>query len=137
MLSGYTSLVDEIRKLRMKPLLAITKALSDETRVRALLALRGGELCLCQLIELLGMAPSTVSKHMDVLFQAELVQRHKKGRWHYFRLAGRDAAPAAQKALRWVLDTLAGESVIQADARRLCCVRRKDLEEVSACYRGN
>lgn len=121
----------------MKPFLAITKALSDESRVRALLALREGELCLCQVIALLGMAPSTVSKHMDLLYQAGLVERQKKGRWHYFRLSGRDAAPAAQKALRWVLDALADEPVVKADAKQLCCVRNKDLEEVSACYRGN
>jgi len=121
----------------MKPFLAITKALSDATRVRALLALREGELCLCQIVDLLSIAPSTVSKHMDLLYQAGLVTRKKKGRWHYFRLAGRQAAPAAWKALRWVLETLADESVIQADAKQLCCVRKKDLEEVSACYRGN
>lgn len=119
----------------MKPFLAITKALSDETRVRALLALREGELCLCQVVDLLGMAPSTVSKHMDLLYQAGLVERQKKGRWHYFRLSGRDAAPAAHKALRWVLDALADEPMVKADAKQLCCVRKKDLDEVSACYR--
>ena len=36
----------------------ITKALSDENRVRTLLALDGRELCVCQIIELLGLAPS-------------------------------------------------------------------------------
>ncbi len=119
----------------MKQFLTITKALSDETRVRALLSLRDGELCLCQIIELLGLAPSTVSKHMDLLYDAGLIQRRKQGRWHYFRLVGRDGEPAAQRALRWVLDTLDGEPALAADARKLCCVRKKDLKEVSACYR--
>ena len=121
----------------MKQFLSITKALSDGTRVRALLSLREGELCLCQIIDLLGMAPSTVSKHMDLLYQAGLVEREKKGRWHYFRLSGRDASPVVRKALRWVLDTLADEPVVKADAKQLCCVLKKDLEEVSPCYRGN
>lgn len=119
----------------MKPFLAITKALSDETRVRALLALRDGELCLCQIIYLLGMAPSTVSKHMELLYQAGLVERRKEGRWHYFRLAGGEAPPAVQKAIRWVMDTLADDALINADARQLCCIRQKDLEEISVCYR--
>jgi ArsR family transcriptional regulator, arsenate/arsenite/antimonite-responsive transcriptional repressor len=39
----------------------IVRALADENRVRALLSLREGELCLCQIIEFLGLAPSTVS----------------------------------------------------------------------------
>ena len=119
----------------MKQFLAVTKALSDETRVRALLSLRDGELCLCQVIDLLGLAPSTVSKHMDLLYDAGLVQRRKEGRWHYFRLVGRDGDAAAQRALRWVLDTVKDEPALQADARKICCVRKKDLNEVSACYR--
>ena len=45
----------------MRNFIAITKALSDETRVRALMSLKGGELCLCQLVELFGLAPSTGS----------------------------------------------------------------------------
>ena len=57
----------------------IAKALSEKSSDR--------ELCLCQLIDLLGLAPSTVSKHMTVLQQAGLVQRLKQGRWHFYRLA--------------------------------------------------
>ena len=42
--------------------MAITRALSDQNRVRTLMALRDLELCVCQIIELLELAPSTVSK---------------------------------------------------------------------------
>ena len=121
----------------MQKLLNITKALSDESRLRALLSLRGGELCLCQLIDLLSLAPSTVSKHMDLLLQAGLVERRKDGRWHYFKLAGRTAPPAAQQALRWALAALHDEPSLQADAKKLCCTKKKDLQELSACYREN
>jgi ArsR family transcriptional regulator len=121
----------------MKTFIAIAKALSDETRVRALLSLREGELCLCQVIELLRLAPSTVSKHMDLLHKAGLVERRKDGRWHYFRLAGKGSAPEVRKTLRWVLEALGGERTLKEDARALCCVRKKDREEVSACYRAD
>lgn len=70
----------------MRELLAVTKALSDPNRVRALMALQAGELCVCQVIELLGLAPSTVSKHMAVLCQARLVETRKEGRWVFYRL---------------------------------------------------
>ncbi len=119
----------------MKPFLAITSALSDPTRLRTLLSLREGELCLCQVIDLLGLSPSTVSKHMDLLHQAGLVHRRKQGRWHYFRLAGRDAPPMVRKALQWTLDSLADEPSLAADAKKLCCVHKKDMEEVASCYR--
>ena len=120
----------------MKQYLTITRALSDEARVRALVALRGGELCLCQIIDLLGLAPSTVSKHMSLLHDAGLVTRRKQGRWHYYRLAGRDAPPVVRRAIKWTLDALADEPALVKDAETLCCVREKDLKELAACYSG-
>ena len=54
----------------------ITKALADENRVRILLALHGrDELCVCQLIDLLQLAPSTVSKHLFILRNARLIKQ--------------------------------------------------------------
>ncbi len=121
----------------MQEFLSLTKALSDETRVRALLSLAQGELCVCQIIELLGLSPSTVSKHLTLLQQAGLVTRRKDGRWHYYRLAGREATPAVKQALRWALKSLEDERIIAADSKRLCCIRSKDREETAACYNAN
>lgn len=119
----------------MRAFLAITKALSDETRVRALLSLRNGELCLCQVVELLGVSPSTVSKHLGLLVAAGLVERRKDGRWHYFRLAGKEASTVCRRALRWVLASLDGESRVVWDDRNLTRIRKQDLRELCACYR--
>ena len=58
----------------MRDLMAVTKALADESRVRILLALKPGKLCVCQIVELLQLAPSTVSKHMSILKHARLVE---------------------------------------------------------------
>lgn len=120
----------------MQRFIAITKALADESRVRVLLALRDGELCLCQIIDVLGLAPSTVSKHIDVLYRAGLVERRKEGRWHYFRLTNHQATPVVRRAIKWVLESLRDEPVVIGDAKKLCCVRRKDLRELSVCYKG-
>lgn len=119
----------------MHEILSITKALSDETRVRALLSLKDGELCLCQIIEVLGLAPSTVSKHMNVLQQARLVERRKRGKWHFYRLAEGKDQPPARRALAWVLAELRDNRTIAQDARRIRKVRTRDLEDLSACYR--
>jgi DNA-binding transcriptional ArsR family regulator len=117
-------------------ILSITKALSDETRVRALLSIKEGELCVCQIIEVLGLAPSTVSKHMIVLQQARLVQRRKKGKWHFYRLPeGRDGT-AAKRALAWIVKALGNDPRIKEDARKVRAVRKEDLEKLSACYRA-
>lgn len=120
----------------MRQVLAIARAIGDESRARALLALREGELCLCQIIDLLKLSPSTVSKHLDVLQQAGLVERRKAGRWHYFRLANHQAKPVVRRAIKWVLESLQDEAVAIGDAKKLCCVRQKDPRELSACYKG-
>ena len=103
----------------MHSLLAITRALSDENRVRALLSLGDQEICVCQLIELLHLAPSTVSKHLLILKQAGLAVGQKKGRWMYYRLPGRAAAPVVRRALLWVRRALNEDPRIQKDALRM------------------
>lgn len=118
----------------MNEFLAITKALSDESRARALMALSDGELCLCQLIELLGLSPSTVSKHLSVLQQAGLVRRRKDGRWHYYRLAGADAPPRVRHALVWARESLEDDPTVVADREALSGLRARDREELTACY---
>lgn len=103
----------------MREFVSAAKALSDPSRIRILLALKGRELCVCQLVELLGLAASTVSKHMAVLHQAYLVDNRKEGRWAYYRRAGRDAPKRAQAALRWLDSSLEGEVIVSEDASRL------------------
>jgi ArsR family transcriptional regulator, arsenate/arsenite/antimonite-responsive transcriptional repressor len=120
----------------VRAFLDITKALSDETRVRTLLALREGELCLCHFVGLLQLAPSTVSKHLDLLVRAGLVQRRKDGRWAHFRLADRTAPAAVRQALRWALEALGDDATIARDAKRLTSLRCCDLKELSACYKS-
>ena len=95
-----------------------TKALADENRVRALLALRKGELCVCQITELFGLAPSTVSKHLSILYQAGLVESRKDGRWIYYRPSLKDAPMAVREAIAWVGRSLSANPRIAEDARR-------------------
>ncbi len=118
----------------MRDFLAITKALSDENRVRALVALAGGELCVCQIIEQLGLAPSTVSKHMAVLHQARLVESRKEGRWIYYRLAEEPELPCARAALAMTLDCLAKDDRIREDARRLKAIRKMSRDDLCVHY---
>jgi ArsR family transcriptional regulator, arsenate/arsenite/antimonite-responsive transcriptional repressor len=99
--------------------MAISKSLADENRVRLLLALREQELCLCQLVEMIGLAPSTVSKHMSILRQARLVVGRKKGRWQYFRLAGPKAPPSVRQAIEWAENSLAADPQVVFDVQRL------------------
>lgn len=115
----------------MRRFLNITKALSDENRVRVLMALHAGELCLCQLVELLELAPSTVSKHMSILVQADLVECRKDGRWHYYRLA--DASPGIQPTHEWIAALLNNDKRVARDLKELKKICRKYQAATAPC----
>jgi ArsR family transcriptional regulator, arsenate/arsenite/antimonite-responsive transcriptional repressor len=112
----------------MREVVTIAKALSDENRVRILAILEGRELCVCQVIELLDLAPSTVSKHLSILKQARLIDGRKQGRWMYYRLADEDVPAVAKDAISWVLGGLGRDRRRQQDAERLLQILAMDPE---------
>ncbi|MEV4666190.1 ArsR/SmtB family transcription factor [Microbacterium sp. LWO12-1.2] len=82
----------------------VFKALGDPTRVRLLSLIAagtGGEACICDLTEPVGLSQGTVSHHMKLLADAGLVTREQRGKWAYFALDV-DAMDAAADALRAV-----------------------------------
>lgn len=109
----------------MKATLRVTKALADLQRVRILMLLRSGELCVCQILEVLALAPSTVSKHLFILSAAGLVDCRKEGRWLYYRLPKGASGIFIRPVLKWLGDTLKADERIQQDAKKLravvCC----------------
>ncbi len=108
----------------MRDVLAITKALADSNRLRILCALERGEFCVCQIVELLRLAPSTVSKHLSILYQARLIEVRKDGRWMYYRLPEQDeASPPVAAALSWVRETLGRDPQVRGDIKRLAVIR--------------
>ncbi|TVZ07205.1 transcriptional regulator [Trebonia kvetii] len=65
------------------------RALGDRHRVRLLsliAAAEGGEACICDLTEPVGLAQPTVSHHMKLLVDAGLVSRDQRGKWAYYRV---------------------------------------------------
>ena len=123
-------LPEEAPAMSMWDFMAISKALGDENRVRMLLGLRKQELCLCQIVELIGLAPSTVSKHMSILRQARLAVGRKEGRWQYYRLAGPNASPVVRQAIEWVRKSLADDPQVIGDAKRLEQILKLDPQKL-------
>ena len=114
----------------MREFMAITKALSDPNRVRILLSLRRGELCVCQITELFGLATSTVSKHLSILNHAGLILSRKAERWVYYRLPDKSAPVAVREALDWVQKSLSKTEEAAKDAKQLRKILKMDLAEI-------
>lgn len=67
----------------------LLKAVADPARLRLLSAIRatdGGEACVCDLTDLVGLAQPTVSHHLKVLTEAGLLERERRGSWAWYRL---------------------------------------------------
>jgi ArsR family transcriptional regulator len=64
----------------------IFRAFSDRTRLRILNLLRGGELCVCDLIDVIGAPQAKISRHLAYLRKAGLVRARKEGLWQYYSL---------------------------------------------------
>ena len=111
------------------------KALGDASRVRALLACRRRELCVCQITELLGLAPSTVSRHLSILKQAGLLESRKRGRWIHYRVPERPTSKAAREALAFVATALARDGQATADRKRLEEILAVDPDQLCARQR--
>ena len=114
----------------MQDTMDMLKALADDNRVRVMCALEGRELCVCQVIELLGLAPSTVSKHLSILRQARLVESRKNGTWVYYRVASRSRSPSARKLTRTILDALQDTWQIEEDRKKLKQILKADPEKL-------
>lgn len=67
-------------------LIQILKALSDETRLRILNLLRQGELCVCELEMLLDINQSNVSRHLNRLANAKIINSDKRAQYVYYKI---------------------------------------------------
>jgi len=74
----------------MDQLVNIFKALGDKNRLRIVKMLQQNALCVCEITAILELATSTVSKHLSILKQAELIGDIKKGKWveYYLKTTG-------------------------------------------------
>ncbi|WP_028577347.1 ArsR/SmtB family transcription factor [Desulfomicrobium escambiense] len=79
----------------------ILKALSDPTRLRIVSLLRHGELCVCDLMEALGIPQSTISRHLATLKNAGWVKARRSGKWMHYVLL--DPVPSLQMRIADIL----------------------------------
>lgn len=87
----------------MTDLLKIHKALADETRLRMVRLLTRGSLNVNEIIAILDMGQSRVSRHLKILAEAGLVNSRREGTWMYYQgSGGLDADPLVADALGWL-----------------------------------
>ena len=105
-------------KSRQTPVDRMFRAFSDRTRLRILHLLRNGQLCVCDLVEIIAVPQPKVSRHLAYLRRAGLVLARKEGLWSYYKLApARD--PFHQKLLDCLTCCFGSVPELAKDAKAL------------------
>lgn len=115
----------------MDTIIKSIKAVSEAIRVRILLLLVDREACVCELMEVFGMAQSKLSHHLITLRKAGLLQGEKRGKWHYYRVNTAELGRKNSEVVRLLAGSLAGNRLIEKDSRTLAAVRGRKI----ACAR--
>jgi ArsR family transcriptional regulator len=92
------------------------RALADQTRLRILLAMAGRKVCVCELVDELGISQPLLSFHLRSLRSAGLVRSERRGRWNDYALD-----PAGLEAAEGFLSDLVAEHAAAAGPAVTCC----------------
>lgn len=113
-------------RLALGDLLSGLRAAGEDTRLRLLALLAEGELTVSDLTDILGQSQPRISRHLKLMGEAGLLERHREGAWAFFKLAESGAGGALA---HWLVERLdASDPLLAADRARLAAVRAARTE---------
>jgi ArsR family transcriptional regulator len=112
--------------------LGILRATAEETRLLILVLLAEGELTVSDLTDILGQSQPRISRHLKLLVEAGLVERHREGAWAFFRLTDRGAAAQILRPMLEGLDR--ADPQLHDDRTRLEAVRAQRASMAQAFF---
>lgn len=102
----------------MKSTLRILKLLSDETRLRILMILIKRELCVCQIMAILGISQPLVSRNLALLDDAGLLSERKEGKLVFYSIR-KDLPPFVKRLIRSIREELKDDETLKFDSETL------------------
>lgn len=117
--------------------LVAVRAVGEETRLRIMALLMRGELTVSEITQILGQSQPRVSRHLKILSDAGLVERHREGAWMFYRPAPADsrAARALQDAITAV--SASDDRTLARDADRFARSREARAARAAAYFNDN
>jgi ArsR family transcriptional regulator len=111
----------------MKHFLNVMKALSDPNRIKILKMLQHKMMCVCELQAALQIAQPSVSKHLKILENADLVDSKKDGMWVNYHLTDGSGSPYAASILGNLRHWLEDDREVAELVEKLPEIRREDI----------
>ena len=112
--------------------LVTLRAAAEETRLRILALLAEGELSVSDLTDILGQSQPRISRHLKLLVDAGLVDRHREGAWAFFRLSEQGAAAPILRPFLVALDR--SDHRLASDRERLSAVRHQRAQAAQGFF---
>lgn len=112
--------------------LAGLEAAAEVTRLRLLALLAEAELTVSELMTILGQSQPRISRHLKLLTEAGLIERHREGAWAFFRAADGDAAGGLVRSLLGHIDP--ADPMLSGDLARLAEARRARADEAARYF---
>ena len=101
------------------PLAQLFQALGNDVRLRLLALLGPNEVCVCHLVEALGLPQPLVSQHLATLRTAGIVTARREGKWMHYRIV-EPQTPAARAILDEAMRALRTSGVCKSDSVSCC-----------------
>jgi ArsR family transcriptional regulator len=114
---------------------AALKAAGEPTRLRILALLGLAELTVKDLTAILGQSQPRISRHLKLLAEAGLIDRHPEGAWVFYRLT--DGGVGRGLAADLLARVDAGDAVLTRDRERLAEVKREHAAEAQRYFADN
>lgn len=111
----------------MKDMVRILKVLSDQTRLRIVNMLLEKEVCVCEMVNILGISQPAVSKHIKKLKTAGLVEERQNGYWSYYSIDFK--SNKAKKVVNFIMREIKDEKKLKKDIellKRVLCKTKKE-----------
>lgn len=122
-------------RLPLERTVELLRAAGEPTRLRLLALLSAADLTVTDLIEILGQSQPRISRHLRLLAEGGLVERHQEGAWAYFRAA--EDGPAAALAETLIAGLDRDDPQLVRDRERLEAVRKRRAESAADYFARN
>ena len=119
--------------------LNIFRAIGEETRLRIMVLLTRGELTVSEITTILGQSQPRVSRHLKILADAGLAERHREGAWMFYRAAPPEADDPPQNAVLGAVKEIAGsgDRLLARDGERFEQTRLARAAQAAAYFEAN
>lgn len=119
--------------------LSVFRAIGEESRLRIMALLARGELTVSELTQILGQSQPRVSRHLKILADAGLIERHREGAWMFYRIAGSAGAEPARSALIAAIAAVGegGDRIVARDAERFAQSRQARADQAAQYFQDN